>query len=166
MNSPKQWFLILLRIDWQEGYTLWFSGEGDGFEVVGGKVPTWRSANTALEYAAKQGYTVASEKPPIYALDQLMERVTSTWTLADRQSTLDAWNLFSDLATTVGNQAFLTLDRESQDVYNHLFYLCDAAPVRGTQAEPLSTDELDQLRKVVAAGLNLTREHFGKMQPA
>lgn len=134
--------------------------DGEGFMV------TFRHLNDLQDYAACRRLTVV----PDANAEPLDLDVVERWLEAARKTTVDcgtflnAWNLFSDLATTFqGRTAHIDGQREDR-IYNKLFWgnNLPALTPPGKHYEPTwSKSEVDRMRNVLAKGMGLFRARLG-----
>lgn len=160
--EDREWFLLWFRLDHNDGYALWYSGEKDGLESVQGRIPYWKAARSAQEHAERKGYTITSETPKLHDLDNIAQ-VANGGELTDFRLLLGAWNLFSDVAVTLTSAEFIQLDQRSLDAYNHLFHLVGLGPFDGVHPPPLSKRESEEIRQLLTAGLKLFRVSLKNM---
>lgn len=124
----RSYYRLQIRLDGRERWMLWHSDENapDGVWIDGsGRIPLFNTAASLDRLAAQLGVTLASDPPVLHDLD-----IVSHWLSDPRPNTVDckeflaAWNLFSDLAETVG--AGLPDDGEmAKTVYKKLFWGCN-----------------------------------------
>ncbi len=161
------------RLDGADAYLLWRTDESsertapDGVlldEV--GRVVTFRHLDQLRDYAARRGIPVVTEVNP----EPLDLDAVDRWLAAARKTNVDcatflnAWNLFSDLASTIqGDLAHIDGQREGR-IYNKLFWGNNLPAVTppGKHYEPLwSKSEVGRMRNVLGAGMRLFRERLG-----
>ena len=135
-------------------FLLWFTDERDGLLTDGaGSLRVFSSAGEARRHAAGGSLTLGSDEVSRFDLDRL-----ESWTLAPEQaalrsnSILDAWNLLTDVARSVGDQVAMArlFDREMLPVYDRLVSACNI-PALG--ALPGVGELTDEDRRAIAAVL-------------
>lgn len=122
-------------------------------------VLAWVSKAAVYRYADTNGIVVSDEQPEPYDFDQVSAFANALTEITARE-TVDAWNLFVDIARSIGADDFLSAEREQLDLYNHLFYLTGAAPVKDTYPDPLSPSERGAARRILALGLEVLEKHL------
>ena len=135
-------------------FLLWFTGEEDGLLTDdAGSLRVFSSAEEARRHAAAGSVALGSDEPSRFDFDQL-----ETWTRAPEQaalrssSILDAWNLLTDVARSVGDQVATArlFDRGMLPAYDRLVSMCNI-PALGALA---GVGELtDEDRRAIAAVL-------------
>lgn len=159
MNAPhdeREYYACPLRLDGEERYILWFSGAEDGVWTEQRMVLAWSSELALRRYADARGVVAHDEKSAPYDLDQVSAFASGNVELGAREI-LAAWNLFVDVAVSVEAEEFLLADRAQLDLYDHLFYLSDFAPVKDTYPDPLSPEERKSARRILALGVEVLR---------
>jgi hypothetical protein len=162
MSAPileREFYSCPIRLDGKERYLLWFSGATDGVWMDGDAILSWLSESALRDYATKRGMDMSSEHSSLYDLDGVDAFARSRVEIGAKEK-LDAWNLFVDVASSVGAAEFLAAERQQLDVYNHLFYLTDSAPVKDTRPECLTPAENDVVRHILSLGLAVLRHYL------
>lgn len=159
------------HLDGADAYFLWFTGDaadGSGPDGIlldeAEHVVTFRRLDDLRDYASHRGLSVAEVNPQPLDLDAV-ER----WLAAARKTTVDcvtflnAWNLFSDLASAVrGGPAHID-DRREGRIYDKLFWgnNLPALTPRGKHYTPIwSKSEVGRMRNVLAKGMLLLRDRL------
>ncbi|TKD02246.1 hypothetical protein [Polyangium fumosum] len=125
----------------------------------GNAVSSWLSERALRDYAGQRGLNISSEHSRLCDLDRVDAFARSRIEIGAKEM-LDAWNLLVDVASSVGAAEFLRAERQRLDVYNHLFYLTDSAPVKDTRPECLTPAENDVVRHVLSLGLAVLRHYI------
>ncbi len=162
----------LYRLSDADAYLVWRSDESeDGNEPDCvllnslGRLLTFRSPADLGVYAKRCGLTISpnvNEKP--LDLDVVQRWLDSPRkTTVDCETFLNAWNLFSDLASTVlGVRSHIDNQKECR-IYNKLFWgnNLPALTPPGKHYEPIWTkSEVGRMRNVLIKGLSLFRERL------
>ena len=138
------------------------SNSQDGvFVDADGRVPSFQSDADLLHYTGRLGFDVVDEKPVLHDLDALQAWLSSGHVGSfDCNDFLSAWNLFGDVARSVGGD-FDSDMLATDSIYQKLFCGTDTANnVLRPPSEPRYTpawtqDELHTLRQTLSAGLTL-----------
>jgi len=160
----REFYSCPIRLDGSDRYLLWYSGPRDGVWFVGESLLTWRSDSALRDYAEKRNIEVSTEQTPVYDLDRVEDFIRFDIDIGAKEM-LDTWNLFVDIASSVGAADFLAVERQQLDVYNHLFYLTDAAPIKNTHPECLTAADGEAVRKILSLGIAVLRQHIYRYQP-
>jgi hypothetical protein len=159
----RDYFPCLYRLKGEERYLIWFSDDRDGvFADESHRVPTFASA-TALELAfpALVDAELVSETPISHDLDFVEGQCRLDGPLViDCDHFLAAWNLFIDVARSVGDAgaAYLASDSVLGHAYEKLFFgnNLPAMTPPGEHYTPTWTDdELGDIRRHIILGIEL-----------
>ena len=148
------------RLDGQVAGLLSIVSDMDGVVVdSNGSVLSFTTRVALLAYAAEIGVNLlASEDDPItLAID--LDKVGDRSLDIECQTFSDAWNLFTDVAASVG-ELFDVHHPESNRLYDKLFWGCNLPSVTpaGKWYSPIwSAEELTQLHALMSVGLNIFR---------
>jgi len=162
----REYHPCLFRFRGAERYLIWFSDDRDGvFADDHYKIPTFASAES-LQPAFQRlaGENLEIEAPVLHDLDSVETACRSTGPLEiDCNSFLTAWNLFIDVAWSVGDNgsAYLASDSSLNSEYNKLFRgnNLPAMTPPGIHYIPDWTGiERSQIRKHLILGLKLFEE--------
>ena len=161
------------RLAGADAYLIWFTDDSDdGTEPDGvlldkeGLMVTFHHMDNLQDYARHRGLTVGPEANAEPLDLDVVERwlVKARKTNVDCGTFLNAWNLFSDLATTVqGRTAHIDGQREGR-IYNKLFWgnNLPALTPPGKHYEPIwSKSEVGRMRNVLTTGMLLFRARLG-----
>ena len=168
---PRDYFRCLYRHKNVERFLIWFSDDQDGvFVDASHRVPTFASA-AALETAFPSlvGAEIVPETPILHDLDAVESRCRANGPLTiDCNDILAAWNLFSDVARSVGDAgtSYLASDSVLGHEYEKLFFgnnLPALTPPEEHHTPTWTDDEIDDIRRHVILGFDLfkavTYEH-------
>ncbi len=157
-----RYYICWYRLDELDSYLIWYGNEPDGVLTdQHQRVLSFPTISQARSYAGELGIRVEAEEPLLHDLDVLNRCLQSTDSRAiDCHHFLAAWNLFSDIASSVGDSAFRQEDRAADAIYNKLFEGNNLPSLRkpGELYIPgWSHHEVDQIERVLGLGLNLFR---------
>ena len=155
------YYYLLYQLDDTIGYLIWFSDKEDGVVLqADGSVPCFSSTLHAHIYATTHQLAIQEETPVLHDLDIIAHWLQRTLSAdVDCKEFLNAWNLFDDIAVSVGH-TFRADDTETHTVYEKLFWGSNIPILTppGEHYTPVwSDDELLLLRAVLAQGLTLFR---------
>ena len=160
---PRDYFRCLYRHKGVERFLIWFSDDRDGvFADAFHRVPTFASAE-ALESAfpALVDAEIVPHAPILHDLDAVESRCRADGSLViDSADFLAAWNLFIDVARSVGDAgaSYLASDSVLGHEYEKMFFgnNLPAMTPPGEHYTPTWTDdELDDIRRHVILGFDL-----------
>ena len=160
---PRDYFRCLYRLKGEDRYLIWFSDESDGvFADESQRVPTFASS-TALEIAfpALVDAELVPETPILHDLDAVEARCLLDGALViDCDHFLAAWNLFIDVARSVGDAGatYLASDSALGHEYEKLFFgnNLPAMTPPGEHYTPTWTDdELADIGRHMILGIEL-----------
>jgi hypothetical protein len=160
---PREYYRCLYRHKGVERYLIWFSGDHGGvFADESHKVPTFASS-AALESAfpALVDAELVCETPILHDLDAVESRCLLDGPLViDCEHFLAAWNLFIDVAHSVGAAGadYLASDSALSNEYEKLFFgnNLPAMTPPGKHYTPTWSDaELDDIRRHITLGFKL-----------
>ena len=166
------------RLDNADAYLLWFTdGSTDGTEPDGvlldqvDRVVMFRHLDDLRDYAARRSLPVAaevnSEPLDLDAVDRWLAMARKT--TVDCETFLNAWNLFSDLASTVQGGPVHIDDQREGRIYSKLFWGNNLPAVTppGKHYTPIwSKSEVGRMRNVLGAGMRLFRDRLGSSDTA
>lgn len=158
-TSERDYFCCPILMDGKERFILWYSNTQDGVWTEDSLVLCWASRLSLLRYAIELGLSVSDEPATTFDLDKIDGFNRSISPLKEGEK-LDAWNLLSDVATSVGGKEFIIADSESRDVYSRLFHLNCSDIVGIPQPDPLRDDENQVVRRILSLGLKLLEERL------
>jgi hypothetical protein len=159
----RTYYRLWLRLDGAERWMLWHTDDDapDGVWIdASGGIPLFSSSASLDRFAVRLGITLASDPPILHDLD-----VITQWLSDPRRDTVDcdaflaAWNLFSDVAVTVGAE-LPDQGEPANTIYKKLFWGCNPPSVTppGSYYVPEWTPaELPTLRQILAFGFSLMR---------
>ncbi|MGI4789410.1 MAG: hypothetical protein ACRYFS_11245 [Janthinobacterium lividum] len=161
------------RLDSADAYLLWYTDVSpDGVDPDGvvldeaGFILTFRHVDDLRQEAARRGLPVEPRvDPEPLDLDAIaLWLATARKTNVDCETFLNAWNLFSDLASTIqGGPAHIDGQREGQ-IYHKLFWGNNLPVVTppGKHYDPLwSKSDVGKMRNVLGVGMRLFRDRLG-----
>jgi hypothetical protein len=160
VEAPAIYYAYPYRLHGEVSYLIWFSNEHDGVLVdSAGRVPTFRRLEALRTYLAKLHLELSEVEQSVLDLDILrrwLKRPVRARIDCDRF--LTAWNLFQDVANSLGDSAFDAERRRTGRVYDKLFWGCNlpSASPPGKHYVPLwSKRELGRLAAVLGYGLQM-----------
>lgn len=159
MNSADSYHIARYRLRGNERYFIWYYGDPDGVVLSAhDQVAVFASRADLEHYAANLAITPQSQVDTSYDLDRLMRWLDQPSTEdLDCVFLLDAWNIFSDVAQSIGADV---LESEGADiVYDKLFRGCNL-PAMVPSEHPFfhpdwSETEVATLRRVLSSGLQV-----------
>lgn len=160
-----QFFRLWYRLDGEDRYLVWLSNAEDRVLIdAAGRVPTFSSQAGLTSYVDKLGITLVDEAPILHDLDHLTRWLAGGSVHAvDCDELLAAWNLFDDVARSMGDR-FERGDRSAIDtVYEKLFGGSEVAnavlrPKEEPVYQPRWTPEDERvLRTLLGDGLTMFR---------
>ncbi len=162
MDTSTRYYICWYRLDGLDSYVIWYSNERDG--VLTDQpllVPSFPSMEQARSYAEQVGIQVEAEEPVLHNLDILSEWLRSPDNRTIRcDHFLSAWNLFSDIASSVEGAAFEQEERGVKAIYNKLFEGNNLPSWRAPGEIYIpgwSEREVAQMERVLGRGLSLFR---------
>lgn len=150
----RQFYPVQIRVDGQVHWLVWFGDEIDGVVCDGQRLRSFASLSELQAYASHQALNLLGDVS-IFDLDAAM-----SWSGdPDPSEVLDAWNLFKDIASSLGSPFF---DRgpESDALYEKVFRANNlpAMTVPGERFTPIWDEtELTRLRNLLMAGVEMIR---------
>jgi len=160
--TSRQFFNLWYRLDSEDRQLIWFTDDEDGVLVDSeAHIPSFGKLEALTAYAQNRSLTVDVKEGVLFDLD-----ATSRWLEApdalsiDCVNTLNAWNLFADVARSVGG-LFDVEPKETIHIYQKLFWGNNLACVTppGEHYDPSWTpSELETLAEVLKSGLSLFRD--------
>lgn len=160
-------FVCWHRLDRADGYLIRrvsaAASEDDGVYLdANGHVPAFPSPAAVRAFAAQAGIALAAEEPVLHDLDAVAAwvRRADVQTI-DCPACLDAWELFSDVARSVGAD-FDSDVAATRTVCDLLFWGNSAPPMTRVRAgfEPAwTTGQVKQIADILATGLAIFRTH-------
>lgn len=149
------WF----QLEGRQYYLLWFTGEVDGFvKSQDGSILWFSDLESLLGFAQENNYKIESDDLTLLNLDQLLswlEKPTAKEVHCDLF--LNAWNLFTDVSKTVGEE-FEENRTQNTSIYDKLFWgnnLPSVTPPGKRYTPKWTTKEVQALRKILTSGLSL-----------
>jgi len=119
-----QFFSLLYRLNAEDRYLIWISNDKDAVVVdENGFVLSFQNTVHLHEYADLRQYSLQNEEPVLHDLDWVGNWVAMPFSPVDCRAALGAWNLFSDVATSIPDRAnaFEQLDTQPE-IYDKLFW--------------------------------------------
>lgn len=161
------------HLDKADFYLLWCTDiSDDGTDPDGvvldetGFILTFRHVDDLRAEAARRGFRVEpgmnQEPLDLDALERWLASARKT--TVDCETFLNAWNLFSDLATTVQGRTAHTDGQREGRIYDKLFWgnNLPALTPPGKHYEPIwSKSEVGKMRNVLKKGTGLFRARLG-----
>lgn len=156
-----RYFPLLYRLNAQDRYLIWITNEKQSVVVdAEGLVPSFKDLVFLREYADLNHYSLESEEPGLHDLDWVATWTRSPVAPSDCREALLAWNLFIDVAASVGDRGtnFEDLDSQRLAIYQKLFWgnnLPSVTPEGAKYVPEWSPDEIDSLAEILSLGLGL-----------
>ena len=166
----RLYFPCDLRINGVNTFVVWYEDDRDGFvRRPDGQLLHALSLEELTSAASEMGLSLVPHKPVRYDLDQLREWCVGAEAAAvDCPAFLNAWNLFDDLAQLHDrcDSDYGKLSRGAAETYDKLFWGNNLPSVTppGKQFTPAwSAEELEEIRRVMEAGLRLVEAELPPM---
>lgn len=155
-------YVCAYRLDQQEAYLIWFNSKPDGVVVDWvGFVPAFQDRSSLREYVVSHHLFFDGQDEILDNLDTVKHWLASP----DRNTVncvdfLNAWNLFGDIAKSVGDENFDSQPQKTNNIYQKLF-LGNNLPgvsMAGEYYDPTWTQgEVELLGEVLDYGLQMFR---------
>jgi hypothetical protein len=160
-----KYFPCWYRLNAEDRYFIWVWSEQTEQTLLvvdaAGFIPSFENPLKLRDYAALNCYGLESEKPRLHDLDWVASWTVSPRKRVDCKKALNAWNLFADVAASIGDRgsAFKHLDSQLPEIiYEKLFWgnnLPSMTP-KGAHYEPeWSIDEIRSIANLLGAGLQM-----------
>ncbi len=155
------YYQLSYRLDGMHAYLIWFSNDQDGISIEpDGTVPSFPDHAGLLTYASAHQLTIDPTPSVLHDLDAIISWLRRPLLAdIDCDSVLNIWNLFGDLATSVG-QSFNSDRKCSRRIYEKLFWGNNLPAVTppGKHYRPIWSDEERLiLQEILSEGLMLFR---------
>lgn len=130
---------------------LWFSDEYDGFLSVNRKLVLWSSMDKLLDFVQEKKI-VLDDDIAIFDFNTLKCTVGCC---EECKKVLDFWNIFSDLARTVG-KSFIGDEVKFNNIYEKIFMGCNL-PALNQLDHTVLWEEKDffEIKKVLSNGVSV-----------
>jgi hypothetical protein len=153
------YYICEFKLDRKTSYVIWYSGNDDGILLSEeNKVIAFGSIDRILAYTQEKSLSVNNESIPMYDFD-----VISSWcdrpnlSQIDCESFLNIWNMFTDLASSMGKRSQVcAADVGVDSLYDKLFYGNNLPSINLTEElyEPSwNQDEASAIAHLFAKGL-------------
>jgi hypothetical protein len=151
---------LLYRLRAQERYLIWVENDPDLVVTESGRIPTFKDLLAARSYADTKGYILKPEEPAAHDLDWISAWYRDSGQVIDCEKALVAWNLFRDIAVSVGaaGTEFNTIDAAAQNIYKKLFWgnnLPSVTPKGQHYTPEWSPEDRRKLGALLSCGLEL-----------
>jgi hypothetical protein len=157
----QKYFAAWYRFRGEDRYLIWITNESDSVVVNSdGYIPSFASLAVLGEYAALNHYQLENEEPDLHDLDWVASWTASPRRRVDCEKALAAWNLFGDVANSIGERgsAYKRLDAPLNPIYQKLFWgnnLPSMTP-KGKHFTPKwSAGEVRSMAEFLVAGLRM-----------
>ncbi|WP_425618266.1 hypothetical protein NA78x_001969 [Anatilimnocola sp. NA78] len=158
----RLYYPCVLRMNGADVFVVWYQEDRDGFvRQPDGHLLHARSLEGLASAATEMGLSLVPEEPARYDFDQLREWcVGADGSGVNYRAFLNAWNFFDDLARfhDEPDSDYAKLSRSAQQSYDKLFWGNNIPAITppGERFTPVwSTEELEEIRQVMQAGLKL-----------
>jgi hypothetical protein len=161
--SEYEHFLCEFRFNAKSYFVIWYDGSEDGLLVDSKqKLAQFEHQEDARNFLIKQGFYLSENQVTIYNFDRIAQWVNQpTPAQIDCVEFLDVWNMFVDVANSVGGSSvFMEKNSDLDSIYQKLFYGCNLLSITppGEQFEPTWTlSEMTFLSNLFGAGIELLR---------
>jgi hypothetical protein len=158
----RKYFVVDCRLDGVASYLIWYNNDVDGLAVRSdGSISLFREPSTLSSYAAQHGLEFEDEVPSVIDLDAIARWLGDPRPDAiDCELFLNAWNLFDDVASSVGCSSFRRDSRRASLPYGKLFWGINIPVMTpsGEHYEPVwSDEEVETIQKILGDGIRLVR---------
>jgi hypothetical protein len=161
--ASLEYFILWYRLNAEDRYAIWMSGDKDSMAVsADGFIPIFANTDILRRYAALCNFQLVKEKPIMLDLDWLANWKRMKTGSVDCPEALAAWNLFGDVANSLGERGMQFLELDSQEhfrkIYNKLFWgnnLPAMTPPGCEYIPEWSSDEIHSLGELLTIGLDL-----------
>lgn len=159
-KMAREYYQCLFALEGKEQLLLWYSDERDGVFVDSrGVVPTFLCVEELNSYAKTVGLSIQRQAPISHDLDAVHEFVAKDGgDDFDCNHMLAAWNLFGDVARSVGDPGseFLKSDHSMSAIYDKIFHGCNLPSITADEERYIpswSPDEIAAIRDFTKIGL-------------
>ena len=164
-------YLLKYRLDGDDRYLLWYEGDPDGVVVDdGGWVLGFADASHLRAWADGNAVAVSDDDTPVlHDLDGVGQ-----WSAdpdpnhVDCVAILEAWNLFTDVRSSVERRNVARDEHRDYDLYDKVFRgnNLPAVTPEGTSYVPVWSDaEVSRLGAIMRDGLRFFRAHVRRVDP-
>jgi hypothetical protein len=151
MSNERQHFIVPYRLDDQDRFLIWFSGERDGVLLTEtGAVVTFANETAAAAFAQAQGLSIELDAGGCWNFDAIarwIERPASD--TIDCNAFYDVWNLLGDIADS--NGTLLDFSDDERHVHGKLFWGCNVPAVTPPSEHFVPEWHEDQIRTLTNA---------------
>lgn len=165
-DPGREYYRCLFEIDNTQRLLIWYSDDCDGvYRNASGVVPTFSSIKALDSFAEAAGLCLKKEDPILHDLD-VVQAFVDSGDGVDCDQILAAWNLFGDVARSVGDDgaAFQESDQSLILIYEKIFHGCHS-PVFTPKEEEISPswsrEEIDAMREHLKIGFSMFRRASG-----
>jgi hypothetical protein len=155
-EGERKHFVCRIIDNGEEFYCIWYSGEVDGVATEDGKGLLWRNEDGARDYAHRQGWILASDKPATFDLSYI-STVEANPSMFHPKESLDIWNLFSDIGKSVGYAEFSGQDSNASELHARLSAL-SLSHILGSEPKQLTVSEIEGIVAVLQLGKAMLKE--------
>jgi len=155
-DNERQYFVCRITDNGEDLYCIWYTDEVDGVVTKDGRVLLWRNEDRAREYARQQQWALAPDAPAMFDLDYILEMEANSSVLRPKDC-LDLWNLFSDIARSLGNAEFVRQDAVASDLHARLSAI-SLSDILNVEQDRLNVTEIDKIVTVLRLGKTMLKE--------
>jgi hypothetical protein len=162
---PREYYACAFRYADRDEYLIWYSNDCDGVHLESdGRVPTFSSIDHLSSYARIHNLAPLTIADPVLhdldSIDRFTRDISSHY--VDCNETLNAWNLFGDLARSLGPSGshFIDHDQAADGLYDKVLHGCKlpAMTPDGHEFQPMwSADEIRLIQGHLGVGISLFR---------
>ncbi|MBF9254306.1 hypothetical protein I2I11_13455 [Pontibacter sp. 172403-2] len=164
----KQYYIIELQLNNQAKYLIWILDEVDGLVTDPAaeelRLLTFSKKDYLFEFAQKDGLAIEEKVSAKYDLDLIKDWVKYPTGFIDCKEFLNAWNLFTDVVTTLGIEFGGNKKEKVRNlVYDKLFFgnNIPAITPEGQEYSPEWTKkEIARLAEIMNEGLGILRKNL------
>lgn len=157
------YYMARLLKDEKAIYAIWYTDEKDGLLVHEGKLLTFDSADEARQYSEMNGIALEADISE-YDLTGLIGLASCPKSPEVCSTIIDCWNLFSDLAQSLGEPFMGDKDEGlTNDIYTMLFYGTNLKVMKHDEYLPdFDEEDTQRCREVLQDGLSMLERQLGK----
>lgn len=149
----KENIKIIFETDEKDYFCIWQTDLNSGFYKDGDHIACFRLEDVFDAYCSAKSITFSETM--VFDLAELMSFAKGSTKDFNPSELLNFWNISSDLAFTLGVSFLGDDDNETlSEIYDTLFFITSTDDDGKTEKE-LSSDDIDDLREVIADGCRL-----------
>jgi len=125
----------------KETFLIWYLDDEDGFLSLEQKLLMFKSDDEARVFAKEKSVEL-DEETTVFDLSHILEQTNRVELSENCSELIDAWNLFSDIAKTIGEEFSGDIDEGlTNDIYHMLISGCNIKALKHEEYHPVFDDE-------------------------